>query len=612
VFQIHKAKYLLFILLYTNKVIATDEEIHFSKITQQITILNESNGFTRKITCEGKFLNNLDKSISIVCNELEKVSNFKKLDFTSNHFVQKGITISENSIITESFYDGLKEYTINYMDTSRSFGLQYDATCNHLILLSTIPIVHYPNADTLIYEIKSPQNFYLKFNADTSLHFYTIDTINDVDNNKIYRVFSTPKNKITYKKGLSSMYEINRFHPPVIRVIAISAGDKNEWQYFNNWFNKLIKDHTKLKFQSIKALNININENDSQEEIIKKVFDNVNTNVKYVDVENGIEGFRPRDVNSILLNKYGDCKDMANALCQILNYYKVEANIAVIGSLDYPYQMDFPSLGSANHAICIAKTKENKTYYLDATDKTGSYYLPSQFTQGRLYYAFNEQGGERGIVPIVASIRNSSHSFINVYQDNLSLKGDGKNEYLNYSGATVKRIIRNSTETDARVGISKFLNQLNENLKYSNIKTDVSDSLVKVNSDVIITNAINKIDKRNFLLLNFLMFPHSYPKKIKDKFNLLTYQTNSSNFHYEINFKQNIKIISKLNEFHFQNDYLSFDLNFQIKDSKTLKIEYVYKIKKIELRNEEITIYEKLNDDITKLFNASIEYETIE
>lgn len=601
--------YLFLILLYSTKLFSNGEEIHYHKIIQKINILNESYGYTKQITCKGVFLNKLDKSISIVSNELEKLENFKNIGFISNKAIQKDIEINENTVATESFYDGLKEYSIQYFDTSMAFGLQYDVSCKHLILLSTFPLVEYPNVDTLIYEIKSPVNFYLKFKSDTSLHFFTIDTTFTDYNFKTYRIISIPKRKIDIKKSFHSMYEINRFVNPSLRVIVISAGGNDEWKYFNNWFNMLIKDNVKLKAQSLKAITPIINGNETEEEIIKKVFEYINTNIKYVAFENGLEGFRPRDVNSILLNKYGDCKDMANVLCQILRYYNLNASIAVIGTIDYPYQIDFPSLASANHAICIVKTKVGKTFYLDATNKTGTYYLPSQFIQGQYYFAFNDRGGEKNRVPIMSSDRNRSNSFFSMMVYKTSLSGTNKNDYLNYSGSMIKHFTRNSTESDAKISISKSFNQLNSTIKFTNIKTNVIDSIVTVNSDVVINNVVNKIDNKNFLLLKFLVFPHQYPKKIKEEFSLITYQTNDSHFFYEINFNDAIKVISKLNDFHFNNEYLSFDLNFKIKDEKTLIIEYYYKLNKIELKNDEIKVYEKLNVDIIKIFNTSIEYE---
>lgn len=591
---------------------SNDDEIHFHKITQQINIISESSGYTKKVICKGRFLNKLDKSISIISDELEKVKNFSKIDFISDKPIANGLTINQYAIPTETFYDDLKAYSIQYQDTSMNFGLQYEITCKHLILLSTFPLADYPIVDTLVYEIKSPLNYFLKLKPDTSYHFYTIDTIFSNSNFKTYKIISIPKSKLEPKKSFQSMYEINGTLIPSIRAIVISSGGNNEWKYFNNWFNDLIKDNIKLKPQSLKVFNTIVNENENEEVIIKKVFEYINTNIKYVAIENGLEGFRPRDVNTILYNKYGDCKDMANVLCQVLKNYKLDANIAIIGTIDYHFKVDFPCLASANHAICVVKTKTGKTFYLDATDKTGVYYLPSQFIQGQPYLAFNDHGGEKNQVPVVNLDRNKSITTFNLAVNKSSLSGMVNANYLNYSGSIIKHYIRNSTESDAKSSINKVYSQINVATKFNNIKANIQDSLVQLNADIIANNVVSKIDNKQFLLLKFLIFPHQYPKKIKKNFRFVTYQTNNSQYTYEIKFDHDIKIISSFINFNKQNETTSFELTYKLKDKRTLIIDYFYKINKVELNELEIDSYEKLNEDIVRLFNTSIEYEILE
>ncbi len=603
-------KYLWFIFLLTVKLYSVNEPIHYSKLVEQITVLGSSNGYTKKIICKGQFLNKLDKTISIVANELENISKFKRINYLNNNIIDKGIEIFEHSISSTSFYDGLKEYIIQYTDTGITFGLQYEVSCKQLILLSDLPLGNYPNADTLVYEINTPLNYYLKLKRDTSNAYnLRIDTLLINKNIKKYIIVSIPKYKVKLKESYPSNYEINNQIPASLRVLLMPAGEYNEWQFFNNWFSNLIKDNVTLKVQSRQQLNSILNGDENEEEKIKKIFNFINTNIKYVDIENGLNAFRPRDVNSILYKKYGDCKDMANVLCQTLNYYKIEANIALIATINYRYQLDFPSLSSANHAICIAKTKTGKIFYLDATDKTGSYNLPSQFIQGRPYFAINTSGGERNTVPIINFLRNNITSSYTITEDNNSLKGEVKNEYSNYSGSEIRYMCRNLTNNDAKSSLTKNINLLNSNTKFSNIKTEIIDSIAKLNADVVISNVINKVGNKKYLLLKFLMFPHQYPKKIKEDFRFITYTTNNNHFFYEITLVNNIKITKNNKDYHFKNETMSFDFTIKTKENNKLIIEYTLIINKIELSKKEIIEYEKLNEEIIKIFNTSIEYE---
>jgi transglutaminase-like putative cysteine protease len=56
---------------------------------------------------------------------------------------------------------------------------------------------------------------------------------------------------------------------------------------------------------------------------IKKIFNWVQHNIRYIAFEDGIAGFKPAKANDVLHKKYGDCKGMANltrGLLQSLGY----------------------------------------------------------------------------------------------------------------------------------------------------------------------------------------------------------------------------------------------------------------------------------------------------
>ncbi len=93
----------------------------------------------------------------------------------------------------------------------------------------------------------------------------------------------------------------------------------------------------------------------TREEKIQRLFEFVSA-MRYVAVEMGVQGFRPRTPQQVLSNRFGDCKDKANLLIALLKSSGIEANFVLLnrgGATD----VTFPSW-QFNHAICLVPATE--------------------------------------------------------------------------------------------------------------------------------------------------------------------------------------------------------------------------------------------------------------
>ena len=105
------------------------------------------------------------------------------------------------------------------------------------------------------------------------------------------------------------------------------------------------------------------------------------SNIKYVAFEDGLGGFVPRGAASVCDKRYGDCKDMANLLYEMLNHVGIEAYRTWIGTRNRQYSYyDVPTPMVDNHMITTAII-EDETIFLDATDSYVPFGMPSAFTQ---------------------------------------------------------------------------------------------------------------------------------------------------------------------------------------------------------------------------------------
>jgi len=121
----------------------------------------------------------------------------------------------------------------------------------------------------------------------------------------------------------------------------------------------------------------------TEEEKIRAVFQWVQKNIKYIAFEEGMAGFVPRAANDVFTKRYGDCKDMANLLKEMLGLAHVNAYLTWIGTRSKPYRYsDVPSPISDNHMICSVKLKGDFVF-LDATNPFVAFGKPSSMIQGK-------------------------------------------------------------------------------------------------------------------------------------------------------------------------------------------------------------------------------------
>lgn len=115
----------------------------------------------------------------------------------------------------------------------------------------------------------------------------------------------------------------------------------------------------------------------------RAIYSWVQHNIKYVAFEDGMEGFVPRDAGLVCSRRFGDCKDMASILTEMINAAGVPAYFTWIGTRDLPYKFtEVPLPLVSNHMICAIKL-DGKFIFLDGTDPTCVFGTPSYGIQDK-------------------------------------------------------------------------------------------------------------------------------------------------------------------------------------------------------------------------------------
>lgn len=120
----------------------------------------------------------------------------------------------------------------------------------------------------------------------------------------------------------------------------------------------------------------------SQEKQLVAALQFVQDEIRYLGIEFGVNSHRPTPPGIVYQRRFGDCKDKSLLLCAILNQLGIEAQPALVNSINgKAVGESLPSPFAFNHVVVQAKL-QNLTYWLDPTRSRqrgalNSIYFPS-------------------------------------------------------------------------------------------------------------------------------------------------------------------------------------------------------------------------------------------
>ena len=273
----------------------------------------------------------------------------------------------------------------------------------------------------------------------------------NVDTNRVKFIKEERRGKITYrwvgkdlepKKSFGNGPHYSYYGPHVILYLKKVQLKKEAIEVLPdvaalyNWYYSLVKDVNQEKNEVLKGIvDSLVTTKQSDDEKARRIFNWVQDNIKYVAFEDGMGGFVPRPASLVCERRYGDCKDMASIITEMLGYAGVKANLTWIGSRDIPYrytEVNTPSVD--NHMIASYKNEKGKTVFLDAVGYYTPYGYPTAFIQGKeALISWGEDSFELYEVPIVPKERNYLEESVRIRLEKEGLLGASKIKAHGYS-----------------------------------------------------------------------------------------------------------------------------------------------------------------------------------
>jgi hypothetical protein len=195
-------------------------------------------------------------------------------------------------------------------------------------------------------------------------------------------------------------------------------GDLSSWKNFGGWIKKLYDGLDVLPGERQQFFITLTKDAPTEKEKIKRLYNYMQKNFRYVSIQLGIGGLRPFSADFTDKKKYGDCKALSNYMKAALKTIGINSHVAIINAAynQQPVDPEFPA-NNFNHVIlCVPGPKDS--IWLECTSSTAEFGELGTFTENRNALLITEDGGVLVPTPKSKYTNNVISTFTTLNLDN--------------------------------------------------------------------------------------------------------------------------------------------------------------------------------------------------
>lgn len=340
-----------------------------------------------------------------------QISKFKKKDFTTMAMGDGLIDDAKTTFLTVS-------------------AAAYPVTVEYKYEIKFKGILNYPRYEILIpgegvenssFTAKVPLSLGLRFKEK---NISLPPEISDDGKYKFYKWTIKHLAPIEYEEGAVSYW--SRYPSIILAPNKFKMddydGDMTSWEKFGLWYGELKKGLDVLPEDRKVFFREMIKDSKDDREKMKKIYDYLQKNFRYVSIQLGIGGFKPFPASFTDQKKYGDCKGLSNYIQAAFDAVGIKSYQALINrqSNDEPVDPAF-TCNQFNHVILCVPNK-NDTIWLECTSKTLAFAKLDISTENKNALLITERGGV--LVPTPAS-KSSENTFTALTRIQINEDGSG-------------------------------------------------------------------------------------------------------------------------------------------------------------------------------------------
>lgn len=315
-------------------------------------------------------------------NELNK---YKKKDFVDQSATGGGTLYSDNRVKYLKYTASSYPYTVlfekSYTTSDTAFlpnwrfldgyNVSTEKSMFTIDLIGSIPFR---------YKEKNLEEFGVRSSKKDAKLSYSVENVSAIK-------------REPYSSNFSELVPNIKFALEKFHLKGVDGQAKN-WDEFGKWiYDALLTDQDKLNPAVITRIKNLTKDLTSSREKVKKVYEFVQNNTRYISVQLGIGGWKPISAEEVDRVKYGDCKGLTNYTMALLKEINIPSFYTIVYA-DSPRRdidPEFPSL-QGNHVFLNVPLDSGEMWLECTSQEVPADYLGT-FTDNRFVLKVTPEGG---------------------------------------------------------------------------------------------------------------------------------------------------------------------------------------------------------------------------
>ena len=355
----------------------------------------------------------------------------------------------------------------------------------------------------------TPANNHLKYKI---FNYKGEPVITEDKSDKIYtwQVKDLPATKEEYASPAWHQLTTSVFLASEIFRLDDYTGSNATWNEFGKFVYDLKKDRDALPDDIKLKVHQLTDALPNNQEKIKKLYEYMQQNTRYVSIQLGIGGWQPFNAKEVATKKYGDCKALSNFMYSLLKEAGIRSVYTVIsyGDDDNYLLTDLPC-SQFNHVILFVPDGKDTTWLECTSQTTPAGYLGGG-TSNRYALAVEADGGT-----LVHTPKYGMNDNLQVRNIKAVLNDEGtlsSNIYTIYSGLQqdgIHGLINNLSKDKVKEVLSEELDFATYEVNSFNYKENKSKKpVIEETLNVSVSNYATVTGKRLFIIPNVMNRSH--------------------------------------------------------------------------------------------------------
>jgi hypothetical protein len=270
-------------------------------------------------------------------------------------------------------------------------------------------------------------------------------------------------------------------------MLRYSWGAPAEWSAVASWYRDLVAAVPRgSTVVSDTARRLAAGTTDKRQ-LVERLLAFVRRDVRYVAVEIGIGGYRPAAPEEVLARRWGDCKDKAMLLVDLLAAVGIDGRLVLV-RLDDEGTVDaaFPSPDQFNHAIAAipanvlsaasgASPSTGTWLFLDATQSTGGLTWLSPGVAGQHGLVITPEGGELVPVPLAGTAESERLTLAAQISADGSAEGNARYDLAGSRAAGLAHMVRTTDGAKVLARASEMLTNELPGTSFAKVEAGADD-----------------------------------------------------------------------------------------------------------------------------------------